>query len=326
MSLSTRDFDYDLPESLIAQRPSERRQDSRMMILNRAQGTIEHGSFEHFSSLINPGDLVVLNDTKVIPARLLSTDRKIEIFLLEQTSPNTWKCLVRPGRKMIPGRRVSIAGAEGEILETLPDGARMVRFDRAIDPDEVGEMPLPPYIRRGADSVDAERYQTVYARNPGAVAAPTAGLHFTSEMLALIPHVFLTLHVGAGTFKPVQTDILSDHQMHSERFAVSAPTASAINSSQRIVAVGTTTMRVLESCVTSEGQIAAGEGSTSIFIHPPYRFRIAGALLTNFHLPKSTLLMLVCAFGGMDLVLRAYREAVRERYRFYSYGDCMLLV
>lgn len=326
MSLFTRDYDYALPETLIAQHPPARREDSRMMILDRTLGTITHGKFEQFPTFLHKGDLVVLNDTKVIPARLLSGDRRTEVFLLEQTDANTWKCFVRPGRKLRPGRRISIAGTEAEILEILPDGERIVRFDLAINPVEVGQIPLPPYVRRPAEDSDFERYQTVYASSPGAVAAPTAGLHFTPEMLASIAHVFVTLHVGAGTFKPVQEDALSDHKMHSERFIVPQSSADAINSAQRIVAVGTTTLRVLESCADSQGQISAGGGRTDIFIHPPYVFKSVRALLTNFHLPQSTLLMLVCAFGGMDLVLRAYEEAVRERYRFYSYGDCMLLI
>ena len=267
--------------------------------------------------------MVVLNDTRVIPARVFADDRKIELLFLETVGENAWKCLVKPGRKMRLGATVQVRGVSGVVEEILPEGERVIAFGGPVDLDAAGELPLPPYFARAVEPEDAERYQTVFARERGAVAAPTAGLHFTPEILAQIPHTFVTLHVGVGTFRPVQVEDLTQHRMHAERFRISEESARAINAVQRLVAVGTTTARVLE----SQGlPVAAGESSTDIFIHPPYHPRAVGALLTNFHLPKSTLLMLVSAFAGREFVLRAYAEAVAERYRFYSYGDCMLIL
>lgn len=323
MSLRTADYDFTLPDELIARHPLARREDSRMMVLHRAEQRIEHRYFRDFPSLLQAGDLVILNDTRVIPARVYSDDGRIELLFLEAMGENTWKCLVKPGRKMRIGALVHITGIPGVVQEILPDGERVIRFHEAIDLDAAGELPLPPYFAREVEPADAERYQTVYARERGAVAAPTAGLHFTPEILAQVPHAFLTLHVGVGTFRPVQADDLTEHRMHSERFRVSEETAQSINAARRLVAIGTTSARVLE----SKGlPMTAGEGATDIFIHPPYQPRAVGALLTNFHLPKSTLLMLVSALAGREFVLRAYEEAVRERYRFYSYGDCMFIV
>jgi S-adenosylmethionine:tRNA ribosyltransferase-isomerase len=326
VSLRTADYDYTLPDELIARHPLTRREASRMMVLHRAEQRIEHRQFAEFPSFLRQGDLVVLNDTRVIPARVFSDDGRIELLCIEAVRENTWKCLVKPGRKMRVGAGVRVGGIAGCVEEILPDGERIVSFERPLDLEAVGRLPLPPYMEREAESADAERYQTVFARERGAVAAPTAGLHFTPELLAQIPHAFLTLHVGIGTFRPVQAEDLSAHRMHSERFRLSTETAAAIARAQRVVAIGTTTTRVLESCARSGLPLAAQEGATDIFIHPPFDFRIVGALLTNFHLPKSTLLMLVSAFAGRDFILRAYAEAVRERYRFYSYGDCMLIV
>ncbi len=221
------------------------------------------------------------------------------------------------------GRTVTVQGATGEVLEICPEGERILRFDRPVDLDKAGELPLPPYFERQVEPADAERYQTVYARERGAVAAPTAGLHFTPEILARVPHTFLTLHVGVGTFRPVQVDLLAEHRMHSERYRISEEAAAAINQAERLIAIGTTTTRVLESCGLP---LRACEGATDIFIHPPIPLRVIGGLLTNFHLPKSTLLMLVSAFAGREFALEAYAEAIRERYRFYSYGDCMLIL
>jgi S-adenosylmethionine:tRNA ribosyltransferase-isomerase len=294
-----------------------------MMVLYREGDRIEHRSFRDFPAFLHEGDLVVLNDTRVIPARVFADGGKIELLFLETVRENVWKCLVKPGRRMRVGATVQVRGIGGVVEEILPDGERVIAFDGFIDLDTAGELPLPPYFAREVEPADAERYQTVFARERGAVAAPTAGLHFTPQILAAIPHAFVTLHVGVGTFRPVQVEDISEHRMHAERFRVSEESARRINAARRIVAVGTTTARVLE----SQGlPITAREGSTDIFIHPPYQPRAVGALLTNFHLPKSTLLMLISAFAGRDFVLRAYGEAIRERYRFYSYGDCMLIL
>lgn len=323
MSLRTADYDYTLPDELIARHPPAHRADARMMVLNRAAQTIEHRSFRDFPSFIRPDDVVVLNDTRVIPARVYSDDGKIELLFLEMVRANAWKCLVKPGKKMRIGALVHVREVVGVVVEICPEGERIIEFRGEIDLDAAGELPLPPYFEREVEPTDAERYQTVFARERGAVAAPTAGLHFTPEILAQIPHAFLTLHVGVGTFRPVQAEDLAGHAMHSERFRITEENAAKINAAARIIAIGTTTTRVLE----SRGlPLAECESATDIFIHPPYQFRAIDALLTNFHLPKSTLLMLVSAFAGREFTLRAYEEAIRERYRFYSYGDCMLIV
>jgi S-adenosylmethionine:tRNA ribosyltransferase-isomerase len=280
--------------------------------------------FRDFPGFIRPGDMVALNDSRVIKARLLSENPAVEVFLLENLGGNRWKCLVKPGRKLRVGVRIDIAGTVAEVAEVLPGGERIMEFGEMPDLERHGHMPLPPYLGRGAEAADEERYQTVYAKNPGSVAAPTAGLHFTPEILAQIPHAFVTLHVGAGTFLPVKSETVAGHEMHEETYSISAETASRLNAAKRIVAVGTTVARVLES--QPAGELHAVSGRTSIFIHPPYDFRHAGALLTNFHLPESTLLMLVSAMAGRETILRAYAEAIRERYRFYSYGDCMLIL
>ncbi len=326
MSLRTSDYDYALPEELIARYPLPRRDASRMMVLNREARTIEHRMFAQFPTFLRPGDLVVLNDTRVVPARLFSDDGRIELLFVEARGANTWECLVKPGRKMRIGASVVVQGARGTVQEILPDGERIVAFDGPIDLEKCGCLPLPPYLERPAESSDTERYQTVYARQSGAVAAPTAGLHFTPEMLDRIPHAFLTLHVGIGTFRPVQAEAITEHRMHTERYHLSAETASAIESAARVMAIGTTTTRVLEACARDGLPLTARDGATDIFLYPPAAFRIVDALLTNFHLPRSTLLMLVSAFADREFVLHAYAEAIRERYRFYSYGDCMLIV
>ena len=321
--MRTADFDYSLPDDLIARHPLPRRDASRMMVLHRAEQRIEHRTFADFPSLVREGDLVVLNDTRVIPARAYSDDGRIEFLFLEAVAENTWKCMAKPGRKLKIGTSVMVGGVIGEVREILPEGERIIAFRGPLDLDRVGKMPLPPYMEREPEGADAERYQTVFSREAGAVAAPTAGLHFTPEVLARVPHAFITLHVGVGTFRPVQVDDLAQHRMHSERFYVSDETAVKVNAAKRLVAIGTTTTRVLESLGRP---LHAASGSTDIFIHPPYQFRAVDVLLTNFHLPKSTLLMLVSALAGREFILRAYEEAVRERYRFFSYGDCMLIV
>jgi S-adenosylmethionine:tRNA ribosyltransferase-isomerase len=326
MSERLGDYDYGLPDELIAQRPLPHRQDARMMVLDRACQTIAHRRFAELPEFIQPGDLLVLNDTRVLPARHFSDDGAIEFLFLEQIDPQTWQCLVKPGRRMRPGATVLLNGVTGRVTEIRAEGERIVRFESTIDPYLGGQIPLPPYLHRAADAEDASRYQTVFAREPGAVAAPTAGLHFTPEILSQLPHTFITLHIGTGTFRPVKGDSIVEHRMHSERFAITPEAAEAINRAERILAVGTTSVRVLEAAVRREGRLAAQSGTTDIFIHPPYTYRAVDRLLTNFHLPRSTLLMLVAAFAGREFVLRAYAEAVRERYRFYSYGDCMLVL
>jgi S-adenosylmethionine:tRNA ribosyltransferase-isomerase len=323
VSLKTSDYDYALPDELIPRYPLPRREDSRMMVLHRADQRIEHRRFAEFPEFLKEGDLVVLNDTRVIQARVFSDDGRIEFLFLEAVRENVWKCLVKPGRKMRIGARVQVRAVQGVVKEICPEGERIIAFEGPVDLDAAGELPLPPYFERKVEASDAERYQTVFARERGAVAAPTAGLHFTPEMLARIPHAFLTLHVGVGTFRNVYVEDITQHRMHSERFRVPAETAAAVNAATRVVAVGTTSARVLESCGLP---LTECDGRTDIFIHPPYQARAVGALLTNFHLPRSTLLMLVSAFAGREFVLRAYAEAIRERYRFFSYGDCMLVV
>jgi S-adenosylmethionine:tRNA ribosyltransferase-isomerase len=326
MSAQLRDYDYDLPRELIAQRPPYRRDDSRMMVVHSDTQTIEHRQFRDLKILLRPGDLLVLNDTQVLRARRFSDDGAIEFLFLERLDPRRWKCLVNPGRKMRVGATAVIEGAALRVEEITPEGERIVVLDKDIDLYSGGSMPLPPYIWRESDAEDAARYQTVFAHTPGALAAPTAGLHFTPEILNEIPHAFVTLHVGTGTFLPVRSENIAEHRMHAERFFISAAAAEMINGAKRIVAVGTTVVRVLEAAQREDGKLIAQEGSTDIFIYPPYRFRAVDVLLTNFHLPRSTLLMLVSAFAGREFLLRAYREAIRERYRFYSYGDCMLIL
>ncbi|HEY3664327.1 MAG TPA: tRNA preQ1(34) S-adenosylmethionine ribosyltransferase-isomerase QueA [Chthoniobacterales bacterium] len=326
MSARLSDYDYQLPPGLIATRPLARREDARMMVLDRTTETIEHRAFVELPRFVRPEDLLVLNNTAVRPARRFSDDGAIEFLFLEQLAPQRWRCLVKPGRKMRIGATTQLDGVQLQVEEIESEGERIVRLEREIDPYRGGRMPLPPYIDRAADAEDATRYQTVFAKEPGAVAAPTAGLHFTPEILAQLPHTFVTLHVGTGTFRPVQSEIITEHRMHAERFTITQEGAAAINAAQRVLAVGTTSVRVLESAVRQNDRLIAQEGSTDIFIYPPYEFRAVDRLLTNFHLPRSTLLMLVSAFAGREFVLRAYAEAVRERYRFYSYGDCMLIL
>jgi S-adenosylmethionine:tRNA ribosyltransferase-isomerase len=320
------DYDYPLPKELIAKRPLPRREDSRMMVLHRSSQRIEHRQFRQLKAFLEPGDLLVLNDTRVLAARRTSDDGRIDFLFLEKLGPARWKCLVKPGRKMRVGATTTVGGTLLRVEEILPDGERIVSLKEDIDLYSGGSMPLPPYIDRASDIEDNARYQTVFAQTPGALAAPTAGLHFTEEMLSTLPHVFVTLHVGTGTFRPVQSENIEQHRMHPEQFSISAKTANTIGAARRVVAVGTTTVRVLESAQRQNGGLIAQSGSTDLFIYPPYRFGHVDLLFTNFHLPRSTLLMLVSAFAGREFLLRAYEEAIRERYRFYSYGDCMLII
>jgi S-adenosylmethionine:tRNA ribosyltransferase-isomerase len=323
MPLLTKDFDYHLPEELIAARPLAERAASRMLVVHKDSGVIEHRMFRDFPDYLRPDDLLVLNDTKVIPARVFSDDGRTELLCLDRLSPLDWRCLVKPGKRMKPGRCVSVGGITGTVTEVFENGDRLIHWDAPVDLEKHGHLALPHYMGRDDDPADRDRYQTVFAREEGAIAAPTAGLHFTPELLEKTPHAFLTLHVGVGTFRPVSAEVVADHIMHSERYVVTAETAERVNAAGRVVAVGTTVTRVLESLGRP---LREQRGETDIFIHPPYQFGVVGGLLTNFHLPQSTLIMLVSAFAGQGLVMEAYRKAVEERYRFFSYGDCMLLV
>ncbi|MEO6848853.1 MAG: tRNA preQ1(34) S-adenosylmethionine ribosyltransferase-isomerase QueA [Chthoniobacterales bacterium] len=324
MSGLTSDYDYPLPESLIASRPLPHREDSRMMVINRATGKIGHHTFKELPNFLQPDDLLVLNNSRVRHARVFANEGTIELLFLEQRDPLRWLCMVRPGRKMRIGATCRIGDVTARVIGIEePGGERVIEFDKPVDFDRAGHVPIPPYMHREADADDDIRYQTVYANPTGSVAAPTAGLHFTPEILASIPHVFLTLHVGIGTFRPIMTDRLEDHALHKEKYEISPESAEKLNTAHRLIAVGTTSVRTLES--QPSGDIHAGNGATDIFIRPGFSFQRIGGMLTNFHLPKSSLLVLVCTFGGHDLLLEAYHEAVREKYRFYSYGDCMLI-
>lgn len=300
-----------------------------MMVLYRAEQKIEHRQFREIKTFLQPADLLVLNDTRVLAARRFSDDSAVEFLFLERLGPMRWKCMVTPGRKMRVGATATIDNVCFRVEQITADGERVIAFDKAVDVYAGGSMPLPPYVNRPSEETDAARYQTVFAREPGAVAAPTAGLHFTSEILSEIPHTFVTLHVGPGTFLPVRAENVAEHRMHAERFSISPEAADKINKAQRIVAVGTTSMRVLETATRNtklvRRQIEQQSSETDLFIYPPFTFRVVDGLLTNFHLPRSTLLMLVSAFAGREFIIRAYEEAVRKRYRFYSYGDCMLI-
>jgi len=319
------DYDFVLPRELVASRPLPDRAASRMMVVDRRSGAISHRMFRELPEFLEPGDLLVLNNSRVIPARLLTDDGKIELLLFAPLDGGRWRAFARPGKRTLAGHSFAIAGTTAHIESVDPqDGTRVVRFDPAPDLDARGHMPIPPYLGREDDAEDRIRYQTVYAREAGSVAAPTAGLHFTPEILGALPHTFVTLHVGPGTFLPVRTENLDEHRMHDEKFEVGAQAAEAINKAGRVVVIGTTTLRVLESL--PPGPVRAGAGSTDIFIRPGFAFQRTGALLTNFHLPKSTLFVLVCALAGSDLMQKAYREAVHEGYRFFSYGDCMLIL
>ena len=307
-----------------------------MMVLHRDSKTIEQRQFRGLKTFLREGDLLVLNNTRVLAARRFSDDHAVEFLFLEKLGPARWKCLVKPGRKIRIGATSKIDNVPLRVEEILPEGERIVALAEDVDLYARGSMPLPPYIGRESDLADNERYQTVFAQTPGALASPTAGLHFTPEILSEIPHVFITLHVGTGTFRPVQSENISEHRMHPERFSISAEAAENINNARRIIGVGTTTVRALESAARktrllkavkfSSDEIAEQVSETDIFIYPPFEFRLVDALLTNFHLPRSTLLMLVSAFAGREFLLRAYDEAIREGYRFYSYGDCMLIL
>ena len=323
--MRTSDFDYSLPPELIASEPLAERSDSRMLVVHRETGEIEHRQFRELPEYLRAGDLLVLNNTRVVPARFFSNDGSREVLRLEPMTPTLWRCMVKPGKRFKLGHTVHIGNAIGTVQKILENGERILEWDSPVD-DIHGHLALPHYMGRDDQPMDRERYQTVYSKAPGAIAAPTAGLHFTPELLATINHAFVTLHVGVGTFQPVKVEEVSEHRMHSEVYEVGEETAEKIAQAKRVVAVGTTSMRTLETVARDHGKVVPASGSTDIFIYPGYEFRAVGALLTNFHLPKSTLIMLVSAFAGKDLIMRAYAEAVRERYRFFSYGDCMLIL
>jgi len=356
--MRTADFDFVLPPELIAQHPAPKRDDSRLLVLNRDSGRTEHRRFRDLLEFLRAGDVLVLNNSRVIPARLRGanalTGGQFEILLLEENTINDWWAMLRPARRARVGTQITIhdpmgnpAGIRAAVVETNDEGLRRLKFSGAPDIgdqlERLGETPLPPYIHRAHElPEDRERYQTIFARNGGSVAAPTAGLHFTPELLEQlrgrgVQVCFVTLHVGPGTFLPVKTETLAGHKLHKERFEVGEETARIINearnSGRRVIAVGTTTVRVLESVAAlNNRKIVKNAGKTRIFIHPPFQFQIVDALLTNFHLPRSTLLMLVSAFAapgetqGREMILAAYTGAIRERYRFYSYGDAMLIL
>ena len=341
--MNVSEFDFYLPETLIAQHPVEPRDASRLMVLNRDSGRIEHHTFRDLVSLLKTGDVLVLNNTRVIPARLIGekegTDGKIEVLLLKMLELNVWEVLVKPGKRLKVGQKVRFGGGIliGELLDILENGNRRIHFTYSgtfeTILDTLGQMPLPPYIT--AQLEDQERYQTVYAKERGSVAAPTAGLHFTPQLLRELQKkgveiVEILLHVGLGTFRPVKVENIRDHPMHSEYYRVDLEAAEQINRAKqegrRVIAVGTTAARTLESVGNEQGRVVPGAGWTDIFIYPGYYFKVVDVLLTNFHFPKSTLIMLVSALAGRELTIKAYELAVIERYRFYSFGDAMLIL
>ncbi len=342
MKLSS--FKYKLPDKLIARYPSEKREGSRLMVLNKEKQTIEQRVFSDIVDYINEGDCLVINETKVFPARLMGTkdktDAKVEIFLLRELENGLWEVLVKPARKVRVGNRLSVNDRLScDVIDNTVSGGRVVRFNCEDDffsiVDKIGQSPLPPYLDREPEPMDKERYQTVYSKVRGAVAAPTAGLHFSKSLLKKLEQkgvkiVPIVLHLGLGSFRPVVVEDLGRHKMDSEYFEVYEETANTINQTRkdggRIFVVGTSSTRTLETSVTSEGWTKEAHGWTDKFIYPPHDFKIVDSLITNFHLPSSTLLMLTCAFGGRDFVFKAYRKAIREKYRFYSYGDAMLIV
>ena len=341
--MELKDFSYDLPPELIAQDPLSDRSSSRLMVLDRKTGKIEHRVFSDIIEYLNPGDCLVINDTKVIPARLMGvkTDTKaaIEVLLLKRLQDDCWECLVKPGKKARPGAVIDFGDGllQGEIIDVVEEGNRIIKFryegifEEILD--ELGQMPLPPYITHKLE--DKNRYQTVYAKNEGSAAAPTAGLHFTPQLLEDIRKkgveiASVTLHVGLGTFRPVKVEKVEEHHMHSEFFCIEKEEADKINrakeSGHRVISVGTTSCRTLESAATEDGFLPAKSGDTTIFIYPGYKFKAIDCLITNFHLPESTLLMLVSALADRDTIINAYEEAVREKYRFFSFGDAMIIL
>ena len=340
--MKTDDFDFDLDESLIAQHPIKNRDESRLMVMSRSSGEISHKKFYDIIDYLNPGDVLVLNDTRVIPARLFGNrpgkDEKIEVLLVQRGDDDVWETLVKPGKKMKLGAEIIFGDGllKGEVVDISDEGNRFVKFyyDGIFEEilDELGNMPLPPYITEKLE--DKERYQTVYAKHEGSAAAPTAGLHFTKELLKKIEQKgvivkFVTLHVGLGTFRPVKVDDVEKHNMHSEMYIMPKDTADAINEAKKngnnLIAVGTTCIRTLESVYKKHGDIREDSGWTDIFIYPGFEFKVVDGIITNFHLPKSTLIMLIAAFTSKDIILNAYNDAVSKKYRFFSFGDAMFI-
>lgn len=338
------DFKYSVPDKLIAQYPTKKRGDSRLMVLNRSAQKIEEKHFRDIIQYLNEGDCLVVNETRVFPARLTGikdkTQAEVEIFLLRELEKDLWEVLVRPARKVRVGNKLNVGGLLNcEVVDNTVSGGRVVRFtyDGEFNDiiEKIGKVPLPPYIKRKVENVDKERYQALFAKKRGAVAAPTAGLHFDKKIIKKIENhsikiVPVLLHVGLGTFRPIVVEDLTRHKMDSEYFEISEESAKIVNETKnrggRILAVGTTVVRVLESVITTDGHVKSDRGWTDKFIYPPYDFKVVDMLLTNFHMPASTLLMLVCAFGGSEFVFKAYRKAIREKYRFFSYGDAMLIL
>ena len=339
--MKTDDFDYYLPEELIAQHPAEKRDHARLLVLDKETGEKEDKFFYDIIDYLNPGDVLVMNDTRVIPARLFGhredKEESIEVFLLHNIEEKTWECLVRPGKKMKIGTKIIFSEElSAEVKDIKEDGNRIIEFfyegifNEILD--KLGNMPLPPYIKE--ELAEPEEYQTVYSKNPGSVAAPTAGLHFTKELLKQIEEkgiklAYLTLNVGLGTFRPVSVDDVNDHKMHSEFYSISQETADLINEAhangKRVIATGTTSVRTLETVYKNKGEITKDSGWTDIFIYPGFEYKVVDALITNFHLPKSTLVMLVAAFTSQDMILDTYNYAVKEKYRFFSFGDAMFI-
>lgn len=341
-TLSTKDFDFDLPEELIAQTPIEPRDASRLLILDKISGEIQHRHFYDIIDYLNPNDCLILNDSRVLPARIYGikegTGARVEFLLLAAKGDDVWEVLAGPGKRAKPGNRFSFGDGlmTAEVLEIIEDGNRLVKFSYQgnfyVVLDQIGQMPLPPYIKKKLE--DKERYQTVYSREVGSAAAPTAGLHFTKELLGKIREKgikigYVTLHVGLGTFRPVSVDKITDHKMHSEHYWLPQETADLINETKknggRVISVGTTSCRTIESVAKKEGCIKESDGFTDIFIYPGFQFKVLDGLITNFHLPESTLIMLVSALAGREHILNAYRIAVQEKYRFFSFGDAMLI-
>ena len=342
------DFDYELPQELIAQYPQQKRDEARLLTIDRATGQISHRKFFDILDYLNPGDCLVMNDSKVIPARLhgikKGTGAKVEVLLIKRKENDVWESMVKPGKKLKPGTTIVFSDEpdrlfEADVLDYSEDGTRLLKFrcdgefhDRL---EELGNIPLPPYIDRAAEELDKKMYQTVYCREEGSVASPTAGLHFTEELIekvraAGVNTAYLTLHVGIGTFRPVKTESVEEHHMHFEEYHISEEAAELINRTKaeggRIISVGTTSTRTMESAVNEDGVLVSGSGSTDIFIYPGYEFKIVDSLITNFHLPKSTLLMLISALYEREKILDIYKEAVKLKYHFFSYGDAMFII
>ena len=343
--LSPLDFDFQLPDNQIAKYPKAKRDEAKLLVVNKQTQELTHTTISELPNYVKTGDCWVMNNTKVVPARFYSDNGKFELLRVNARTDVLWECMAKPAKKLQVDKTLEISGITGTVRAILEDGLRLIEWDSPLDLNKIGELPLPPYIKRDHQEDDYSQYQTVFAKEQGAIAAPTAGLHFTPDLLAKIPHDFVTLHVGMGTFKPVKADKIVDHPMHTESYELPAQTAKSLNQAKRVIAVGTTSTRTLESIAThleitksNQASWEAHEGDTSIFIYPPHQFRAIDGLLTNFHLPQSTLIMLISAFvgegkdtqesplQGRDFAMSIYQEAIDNNYRFYSYGDAMLII